>query len=53
MFLLLNDLKQKLIDPLTTYYPSDDLLEQMLLAQDNEIKESVQTVKKLREKYCR
>ncbi|MBE1554726.1 sugar phosphate isomerase/epimerase family protein [Sporosarcina limicola] len=40
------------IAPLKSYYPSDELLEEMLIEQENGVKESVRIVKKLREKYC-
>ncbi len=41
------------IAPLDSYYPTDDLLEQMLADQDQGVRESVKVVKELRDKYCR
>ncbi|GKV65957.1 MULTISPECIES: sugar phosphate isomerase/epimerase [unclassified Sporosarcina] len=43
----------ELIAPLDSYYPTEDLLEQMLRDQDEGVKESVKAVKELRDKYCR
>lgn len=43
----------ELIAPLDSYYPTEELLEQMLRDQDEGVKESVKVVKELRDKYCR
>ncbi|WP_153732152.1 sugar phosphate isomerase/epimerase family protein [Sporosarcina obsidiansis] len=43
----------ELIAPLDSYYPTEELLEKMLVDQDNGVKESVKVVKELRDKYCR